>query len=77
MMRVVEKGRWCGLCEGVNVGRVVQRVVGLRAVAADVYSVDDSESFPRALVMGLLAVLLKTNIQREGGEKRMGIDEDK
>jgi hypothetical protein len=57
-------------------GRVVQRA-GLLTVAADVYSVASDESFPRALVMGLLAVLLKTNIQREGGEKRMGIDEDK
>jgi hypothetical protein len=50
----------------VDVGWIVQRVVGLRAVAADVYSVASDESFPRALVMGLLAVLLKTNIQREG-----------
>jgi hypothetical protein len=56
--------------EGVGVGWIVQRVVGLRAIAADVYSVASDESFPRALVMGLLAVLLKTNIQREGEGRR-------
>ena len=50
--RVVERGRWIGL-EGMSrAGRVVQRVVGLRAVVVVVvYSSADSESFPRALVL--------------------------
>jgi hypothetical protein len=43
--------RWCGLWERVNVGRIVQRAAGLRVVAADVYSVAGSESFPRALIL--------------------------
>jgi hypothetical protein len=46
---VVERGRWwCGLEGTEKAGRVVRRI-GLLAVAAAVYSVADSESFPRAL----------------------------
>jgi hypothetical protein len=72
MIGVVERGRWWDLLEDVNVGRVVQRDIGLRAVVADVYSVAESESFARALVFRLLVVFLKTNIQREEGRVREG-----
>jgi len=49
---VVERERWIGLT-GVSIAeRVVQRVVGLRAVVVVVvYSSADNESFPRALVL--------------------------
>ena len=50
-MVVVERGRWIGLT-GVSIAeRVVQRVVGLRAVVVVVYSSADNETLPRALVL--------------------------